>query len=384
VVNLSDIVRFEKLEDRITAQLIATLEHSQRDRVLSKFFELFHFEYDGEEADFQLQVQEYESRPDAMIQSESFLICIEVKLGDAIDSAQIENHFEGGKGKKPRFVVLCITAGLDQPKGIKEATTRLQAKGESPDIRWISWKRIYGIIKDMANIRNDDKTSFLLNSLIETLRRENLSGFTNFKKEDFPKVKETIPAFTKTIEKCNMLMAEVASILEKESIEQVVFYRDGKATGKIDLVTEAKYVFSKKDWEPKDKDSLNGSEVIVQFFFGDAVLILGFQINKDVIYKQNAEWNALIQLIKEKPEYNFGIGLIIQGRSTDVEPEDFLRRLEETREDKAIDSVFCWRYFDLSDTKTVALIDPDTIATLIEGYLDLLQRHNLFTPIKPE
>ena len=39
MVGIWDIVRFEKREDRITAQLIATLEHSPKNKVLSKFLE---------------------------------------------------------------------------------------------------------------------------------------------------------------------------------------------------------------------------------------------------------------------------------------------------------------------------------------------------------
>jgi hypothetical protein len=142
-------------------------------------------------------------------------------LGDSIDPGQIENHFEGGKGKKPIFLVLCITAGLEEPKSIQIASTRLRAKGESPDIRWVSWRKIYRLFKELPSSLNDDRATFLLSSFVETLERENLSGFTPFKKEQFLAVEEATPAFNETIQKWNLLMDETSSILEKHSIKKV-------------------------------------------------------------------------------------------------------------------------------------------------------------------
>ena len=107
MVDISDIVGFDNLEDRLTAQFIATLEHSPVDNVLKPFLKTVNFDLDFkkdlEEVEFGLQIPEVSSIPDAKIEGKSFLIYIEVKRGDSVDSSQIERHFEGGKGKNPSF-----------------------------------------------------------------------------------------------------------------------------------------------------------------------------------------------------------------------------------------------------------------------------------------
>ena len=46
MVDISDIVGFDNLEDRLTAQFIATLEHSPVDNVLKPFLKTVNFDLD--------------------------------------------------------------------------------------------------------------------------------------------------------------------------------------------------------------------------------------------------------------------------------------------------------------------------------------------------
>lgn len=49
MVDVSDIIRFDNLEDRLTAQFVATLQHSQWDYVLKPFLRTINFDLDLEE-----------------------------------------------------------------------------------------------------------------------------------------------------------------------------------------------------------------------------------------------------------------------------------------------------------------------------------------------
>lgn len=143
MVNISDIVKPKSLEDRLTAQLLLTLEQCPPEIFLKPFLERIGIEEETEDISFGLQVKEISSIPDAKIEGSSFLVYIESKLGDNLDPIQILNHFKAGQGKKPKFCVLCITGGFDEPEGRKEALMRLEKSGLRPDIRWTSWRDIY-------------------------------------------------------------------------------------------------------------------------------------------------------------------------------------------------------------------------------------------------
>jgi len=231
VPDISDIVEFDVLEDRLTTLFLVTLEHSST--VLKAFFKDINFDLTLgnriEEIEFGLQVREVSSIPDARIEGESFLVYIEIKLGDTVDSSQIERHYMGGKGRKPEFCVLCITSGLDKPTGVTDAEKKLKEKGETPNIRWTNWKMVYKLLRSHEKRVKDEKSRFLIRSLDTTLEKQGLVGFTGFEKGEFSLVRDFIEKYAKLLKKCNQLMDEVMEKLKKSSVERIGSYRNGRS-----------------------------------------------------------------------------------------------------------------------------------------------------------
>lgn len=390
MVDVSDITKFDKLEDRLTAQLIVTLEHSPRDKVLKPFLEKIGFKEEIEDVRFDLQVREVSSIPDAKIEGSSSLIYIESKLSDSLDPTQIVNHFEGGKGKKPRFCILCITTELSRPKAIREAQETLQERGEAPDIRWISWKEVYKLMKNLGSTVNDDKAVFLINSLNSTLEKRNLIGFTNFSKEEFVITKRLIRKYSNLLKRCNLLAEEVVKELEKNSIKLVYFNRDGRSTDRLDQTTYAMYYFNKKDWAPLPYTYGQwepGSVAYFGFRFKEALVGHGVWVNGDVIYKQDALWKSLVKQVMQEKEV-WWLKYRTRGGWTDVESaEQFIRKLKETRNEKTITNVeicFPLSSIDKLQNEDIKELNTKLFTGLIKVDLDLLKSYSLFKLVEAE
>ena len=384
MVDVSDIVGFDALEDRLTALFIATLEHSPTDNVLKPFLKAVNFDLnfkkDLEEVKFGLQIHEASSIPDAQIEGRSFLIYIEVKRGDSVDSSQVERHFEGGKGKKPKFCVLCITSGLYKPEGIKNAERKLKERGETPDIRWMNWKKVYELMKDSEKRVKDGKSRFLIKSLNSALEKHGLVGFTGFDEDEFMKAKEFIEKYETLLKKCNQLMYEVAEELKKHSIKQVYFNRDGRSTNKLDLITQALYYFNKQSWEPTSMQSWEkGSTVLVAFLFHSGMLAIGPVVLRQTLYKENLDWQGFLKSINVnllKIRYKIRGEGLTRAEST----KEFLDKLEETREDKSLERVDFPLFVNYEEEELRKPQLVETIVKYIDKSLELLQQFSLFEP----
>jgi len=379
MVDISDIVGFESLEDRLTSQFIATLEHTPMDKVLKPFLKAIGFDLNIEkgikEVKFGLQIQEVSSIPDAKIEGKSFLIYIEVKRGDSVDPSQIERHFEGGKGRKPKFCILCITSGLYKPSGIVEAERKLKEKEETSNIKWMNWKKVYELMKGSEKRVNDEKSQFLISSFNSTLEKQGLVGFTGFDKDEFTLAKELIEKYTQLLKKCNQLMYEVTEELKKSSIKQVGSYRDGRSTKKLDLLTYAEYWFNKENWVPTSPDQLeDGSVAFIGFMFWNAALVIGALVNRQIIYKKNVDWKGFLESF---PFTHISYKIIGGERTWAESTRELLDKIEETRSDKTLDRVFI-DFIINSEEYELEKPEVKAITKFINQSLESLQQYGLF------
>ena len=377
MVDIIDIVESDALEDRLTAQFILTLEHSVRNEVLEPFMKAINFGLDSrkdmKQIEFGLQVEEVNSIPDAKIEGDSFLVYIEVKIGDRVDSSQIERHFKGGKGRKPRFCVLCITGGLGKPSGVADAEDELKKKGENPNIQWTNWKKVHELMKGYQKRVKDEKSRFLIRSFNKTLEEQSLVGFTGFDKDEFAIAGDTVEKYARLLAKCNQLMSEVAEELKKRSIKQVGSYRNGRSNKELDVITYAEYWFNKNDWRPKPSDQWeDGSVAYIEFRFQDAITSVGVLVNGQTIYKKSADWKGLLQSLRST-----GISYKIRNEEwTEAESkQDFLEKIEETKDDESLERVDAELVIESEELRDLGVIG---IANVIVKCIEYLEHHDLF------
>lgn len=378
MVDISDVVRFDNLEDRLTAQFITTLENSAADIVLRHFLEAINFDLDFKRdlngVQFGLQIRGGSRIPDAKIEGRNFLIYIEVKLGDSVDSSQIIGHFEGGKGKKQKFCVLSITSGVYAPQGVKDADSKLRERGEAPNIRWISWKKVYESMKRSEKEVKDEKERFLIKSFNSTLEKQGLVGFTGFEEDEFAAAIEPIERYTNLLRKCNQLMYEVAEELKKSSVKQVGYHRDGLSQKKLDLPTYASYFFNKDDWEPASFKWEKGSAAIIAFSFVNAGLFMGVTVTRQTLDKGNINWASFRKSFPfGNIRYRISDGGVFWAESID----SFFDEMEGTKSGETLE----WADFlDVLSLEEIGFQMPDveTIVKSIRVSLEFLQKNALY------
>lgn len=376
MVDVSDVALFDKLEDRLTAQLILTLEHSPKDEVLKGFLEHFGLKEDIKDVNFDLQIQEVSSIPDAMIEGKRFLVYVESKLGEEANPVQIEKHFLGGKGKKQIFFVLCITGGLARPKGIAIAETNLRKKGETPDFKWINWKTLYKMFKGIEKKLKDEKSIFLLKSFNSTLENLDLAGFIMFEKGEIQAGKSLVEKYNDLLEKCNLLSKEITQRLEQKGIKLIRFDRDGRSQNSCDAITWAYFFYNKRNWKPIRKQWEEGSLAYYGFQFDEGTLCLGITANEKLIYKKEAKWRGLLQSM---PTPTPSIWYWIRREQEKKEAESveaFLEKLTETESDETITSVDIFWTLDLTETLEQDL--PNMIVERITVFLEALEKYDLY------
>lgn len=376
MVDVSDVALFDKLEDRLTAQLILTLEHSPKGEILKSFLEHFGLKEDVEDVNFDLQIQEVSSTPDAMIEGKKFLVYIESKLGEEVNPVQIENHFLGGKGKKQIFFVLCITGGLVRPKGIGIAETNLRKKGETPNFKWVNWKMLHNMFKGIEKRLDDETSTFLLKSFDSTLENLDLAGFIMFEKGEIQAGKSLVEKYNKLLEKCNILLKEVTQRLEQKGIKLIRFDRDGRSQNSCDAITLAYYFYNKRTWKHAKNEWEDGSLAYYGFQFDEGTIRQGIMVNGKLIYKKEAKWRGLLESM---PTPTPSIGYWIRGKRENEETESieaFLEKLTETELDETITNVDIFWTDDLTETLEQDL--PNTIAKRITVFLSALEKYNLY------
>lgn len=162
-----------QLEDNTTKALINTLELSS-DSLLETFLgELkVPFEFTSR-PQYDLQIAEDYSRPDAVIKVGNTKIYIESKVQASLDVKQLKRHIISIDNS---FLVY-----LTQNEKDKDEILALNNK----KIKYLSWYQLYEIFSGYMNSHEDEANNLILKHFLKYLESINMSPFTGFQKEDF-------------------------------------------------------------------------------------------------------------------------------------------------------------------------------------------------------
>ncbi|MBU0459660.1 MAG: hypothetical protein KJ771_02525 [Nanoarchaeota archaeon] len=127
---------------------------------------------------FQLQINDENSRPDALIVLPSKRLFIEAKVRARLDLRQIENHLSTIEPTDQLLVITNHSSDLDKLKNVS-----------AKNIKFLTWGQIYLIALKVKNkIKNDTKlkpVSNLINQYVEYLEVATLTNFNGFRQDDF-------------------------------------------------------------------------------------------------------------------------------------------------------------------------------------------------------
>jgi len=171
--NNSDKSTDKQIEDNTTKSLINTLEYSNR-LLLNYFLDNLSLSFNkNDSAKYDLQVAELLSRPDAQIRIGKVDYYIESKVQAPLEELQIINHLKSiGKSN-----LIIITP--------RETDKKILAKIQNPQIRFITWEKIYILFSDYLNRQKDEEYNFILVQFLKYLESINMAPFKGFRKEDF-------------------------------------------------------------------------------------------------------------------------------------------------------------------------------------------------------
>lgn len=163
----------KQLEDNTTKALINSLEYSNKN-LLFNFFKHLNIKIkDSKVVNFDLQVGEDLSRPDALIQIDANNYFIESKIDAPLYRDQIERHL---KADSTSFLI-CITPREKDIEIIKEI-------GKN-NLAFITWSEVYTFFKGQLRIHKEDQTRFLINQFLNYLETINVAPFNGWNKKDF-------------------------------------------------------------------------------------------------------------------------------------------------------------------------------------------------------
>ena len=331
MVSIHDVYRFSQKENRLTALLAFALERqkllSERflemsDQLIEKF----------DSISVALQEREEDSVPDATVyldKEKTFFI--ESKLGSWIDADQVISHIKSGKGKIP---LVCITGGVTKPEGIDQASEKL-SENERNLIKWISWRQLYQIIKNMPD---EVAKTMEVSSLIQSLEFENLVGFTGYKSEEAKDLSGFVSRYNTFLSKLSPLMEDVQLSLSSKdkTIKLVKFVRDGRSLSP-DVITFCDYAFSYENWENCGYDATRdwvreeGSFAAISFHCNEEKVYAWARSTYGTIEKVEEEsWEEILNNFDSR---GFSISLLSEG-ARDFEDLEVKRALERLKEGK--------------------------------------------------
>jgi len=163
----------KQIEDNTTKALINTLEYSDKS-LLHLFLSKLNIYVDKDALpQFDMQVAEAFSRPDAQIKIGKSDIYIESKVHAVLDKSQIINHLNSiGKS----FLII-ITPRESDHDIIKEIS--------NPQLRFITWENIYIQFSYYLMERKKESNHFILEQFLKYIESINMAPFNGFQKEDF-------------------------------------------------------------------------------------------------------------------------------------------------------------------------------------------------------
>lgn len=171
--NQHDKLADKQIEDNTTKALINTLELSDIS-LLHFFISLLDIPFTpNQEPTYDLQVAEVLSRPDALIKMGKTNIYIESKVQAILEIPQIMNHLQSiGKS-----YIIIITP--------RESDLGIINSVNMPQIRFITWEKIYIAFNDYYLKRKKEHNDLILNQFLKYLESIDMAPFNGFQKEDF-------------------------------------------------------------------------------------------------------------------------------------------------------------------------------------------------------
>ena len=162
----------KQLEDNTTKALINTLEFSS-DSLLASFLSVLNISIkDKFSPQYDLQVAEDFSRPDALINFGKTNIFIESKIDAPLDKKQLNNHLRSIENA----YLVCITP-REKDEQIVKSFVNLK-------LRFITWQKIYELFfRYQARRKNPE--NLIVHQFVKYLESINMAPFNGFQKEDF-------------------------------------------------------------------------------------------------------------------------------------------------------------------------------------------------------
>lgn len=171
--NHSDKLADKQIEDNTTKALINTLEYSDI-QLLHSFFYYMKVPFNKNQfPQYDLQVAELLSRPDAQIRLGRTDYYIESKVQAPLEEYQICNHLTS-IGESVLIIITPRESDLDIVKKIK-----------NPRLKFITWEKIYIQFSNYLMSRKNEDDNFILKQFLKYLESIGMAPFNGFTKEDF-------------------------------------------------------------------------------------------------------------------------------------------------------------------------------------------------------
>ena len=202
--------------------------------------------------------------PDVYIELDDTALVIEVKKDSKPTVWQITDQYQNTKDwlnkKNGRrgFIYFLLTNDDTEPDEVASAQKKLQPKFPNAQIHWIRWPQIWKWLREISKSqRIDGIAKGLLDTTIELLEAENMSGQTGFKMKWFSD--DVIKAIDKVQELCGEISATLGEVIAKLSGSGIEYFDNNfppirSDTRKNRLHNPDEWILRNFDFYFKDKD----------------------------------------------------------------------------------------------------------------------------------
>ncbi len=188
--------------------------------------------------------------PDLILECESLLLFVIAAKREALGKRELRLLAESGRKLSPRSQVLLITEGTSPPPVVDDVVQELPPRWDPP-FRWISWARIYELLRRTVRERGEEPPARdLVEDLLGLLAAHGMAPFVGFEPSLLKRYREALPAADHLFRSVRLFAHDVETRSQAIGIRPISLHTERKEEPPVQGPRSITLHYADESWDP--------------------------------------------------------------------------------------------------------------------------------------